>query len=369
MRSTKDLAQRIDPGYHRHRHPLRRLRLLLSVGLVAASALWVVASFGFAGEGIYVRDGVARAHGPVAAACSRCHAEAFAPVLDAACLLCHRVNAHVPAGKPPPDPRCGTCHAEHQGRTLLAEVADGHCNACHASHRTITSIEDHSQFSREPRDQRLRFNHRAHLAGDLLQGPLRCVDCHRPQPDGPGFAPIRFLAHCARCHAERLHPELQDAVPHGVDLARLREWATAAFVKAFLEDPRLAEPPSRPNAAQGRAPGAPPDWTATLRAKTDAALDALLTPGRGCLLCHERSAEGIVRPEIPADWMPTARFDHKTHRARACDGCHRAETVTEAQTVDLPGIRSCQECHGEALAPATCATCHPYHPRDAAAWR
>jgi len=369
MKTTKDLAQRIDPGYHRHRHPLRRLRLLLSVGLVAASAVWVVASFGFAGEGIYVRGGMSRAHEPIADKCSRCHADAFTPVADAACLSCHTVGPHRPAGKSPPPPRCGACHVEHQGRTLLAEVADGHCNACHVSHRAITSMEDHAQFPRTPRDQHLRFNHRAHLADDLLQGPLKCGDCHRPRADSPDFAPIRFATHCARCHVERLHPDLKDAVPHGVDLPRLREWATAAFVRAFLEDPRLVEPPSRPHAAPGRSPGAPPDWTAALRAKTDAALDTLLTPGRGCLLCHDRNAQGIAPPEIPSNWMPMASFDHKPHRAEACEGCHRAETVAEAQTVDLPGVQSCQECHHDGGAPTSCASCHPYHPPDAAAWR
>jgi hypothetical protein len=369
MKTTKDLAQRIDPGYHRRRHPLRRLRLLLSVGLAGASAAWVAASFAFSGEAIYVRGGMARAHAGLADACARCHVEAFAPALDAACLGCHAAGPHVAEGESPGDPRCGTCHAEHGGRARLAEVADGHCNACHTSHRAITSIADHSQFERAPLDQHLRFNHRAHLATDLLGGPLGCADCHRPQPGARDFDPIRFEAHCARCHAERLHPELKDAVPHGVEPARLRDWAAATLVRAFLEDPALAASPSRPNAAPGRSPGAPPDWTATLRATTDAALDVLLTPGRGCLLCHEGDRERIVPPEIPSEWLAKARFDHRTHRAEACGRCHRAESTTDAQAVDLPGVQSCHACHREGGAPSACATCHPYHPRDAAAWR
>jgi predicted CXXCH cytochrome family protein len=369
MKTTKDLAQRIDPGYHRIRHPLRRLRLLLSAGLAAAAGLWTAASFALSGEGIYVRGGMARAHAPVGDECGRCHVDAFRAVIDAACLSCHAVGAHVPAGESPPDPRCGTCHAEHGGRARLAEVADGHCNACHQRHRAITSIEDHAQFERAPRDQHLRFNHRAHLARDLLGGPLACGDCHRPQPDARDFERIRFDAHCARCHAERLHPDLKDAVPHGIAPGRLREWAAAAFVRAFLDDPGLAAAPSRPNTAPGRSPGAPPDWTATLRGRTDAALDALLTPGRGCLLCHEGDAERIVPPEIPSNWLPKARFDHKTHRAEPCTSCHRAEGTAEAEAVDLPGVQSCHKCHRDGGAPAACATCHPYHPPHPAAWR
>jgi hypothetical protein len=367
-KSTKDLAQRIDPVYYRHGHPLRRLRLLLGVGLVAGAALWVGASFALPAEGIYVRGTLSLAHATLAEACDRCHAEAFRGVLDATCLACHRAGPHVPAGKTPKDPRCGTCHEEHGGRARLSDVADGHCNTCHAHHRSITSIEDHVQFARSPRDEHLRFSHRDHLAPDLLKGPLACDDCHRPEADARDFEPIRFDEHCARCHTERIHPDVPGDVPHGVQPPRLRDWAAAAFVRAFLENPALAVPPSHPNVAPGRPPGAPPDWTARLAAATEGAVDAMLTPTRGCLLCHDGDKERIVPPEIPSNWMPMARFDHKTHRTEKCESCHRAETVGDAQTVDLPGIANCRRCHG-AGAPATCVTCHTYHPPDKGSWR
>jgi predicted CXXCH cytochrome family protein len=309
---------------------------------------------------------MSRAHEPLRDRCDACHAEAFGGVRDAACLACHGAGPHVPAGKAPRDPACATCHADHGGRARLVEVADGHCNACHDGHRSVTSIGNHVQFERAERDQHLRFNHREHLASDLLGGPLACVDCHEPQPDARDFARIRFDAHCARCHRERLDPDVGDEVPHGVQPPRLLDWARAVFVRRFVEDPALAAP--RRGAVAGRAPEAPPDWTSAVLARTDAALDALLAPGRGCLLCHDGDALRIVPPEIPSNWLPKARFDHKTHRVEPCQSCHKAEGTAEARTVDLPGVQTCQKCHG-AGAPADCATCHAYHPPDPSAWR
>lgn len=367
-RKTKDLAQRIDPTYFRHGHPLRRARLLLSAGLCAAGVLWVAASFALSDEAIYARGGVSEAHALLAERCDRCHVEAFGAVRDPSCLACHRAGPHVPEGKTPRDPACASCHAEHGGRARLAEVGDAHCNLCHEGHRDVTSFADHMQFARTPRDQHLRFSHRGHLVADLVGGPVACADCHKPQPGGRDFLPIRFDEHCARCHRERLDPDVGAEVPHGVEPARLAEWAAATFVKRFLEDPALVGA-GRPSAVPGRAPPTPPDWTAALRARTDAALAALLTPGRGCLLCHEGDAQRIVKPEIPWSWLPKARFDHKTHRVERCETCHHADNNTEASFVDVPGVETCRHCHGPGGATATCVTCHAYHPLDAASWR
>ena len=364
-KSTKELAQRIDPFYHRARHPLRRARLLLGLSLCGAAALWIAASFAFSGEGIYVRGGVSAAHAPLGQDCRRCHTEAFADVCDGSCLACHGAGPHVPLSKGIPEPLCARCHAEHEGKPRLAAVADGHCNGCHEQHRHVTSIENHVQFERAVEDQHIRFNHRKHLAPALIGGPLACADCHVPQPDGRDFRPIRFEEHCAKCHRERLDPDIGTEVPHGIQPPRLKDWATAILLRSFLENPALATPPRR----AGTAPEAPPDWTSVLRDRADAALRSLLTPGRGCLLCHDGDAERIVPPVIPSNWLPKARFDHKTHRVERCADCHSAEGNVDAREVDVPGIQICQKCHGEGKASAACATCHAYHPADAAAWR
>jgi predicted CXXCH cytochrome family protein len=363
-KSTKDLAQRIEGAYYRRLHPLRRVRLLLSAGLCGAAALWVATSFGLSHESIYARGAMSRPHAPLAERCDRCHAEPFGPVEDASCLGCHGAGPHVPLGH---EPACASCHAEHRGDVRLGEVADGHCGACHESHRSIASFEGHVQFEPFSRDQHLRFSHRAHLAADLLGGPLECGDCHRPQRDGRDFRPIAFEEHCARCHRERLDPDAGEAVPHGVQPAELGDWAAAVFLRRLLEDPALAS--MRGSAVPGRAPPAPPDWTSALRARAAAATEALLTPGRGCLLCHKGDARRIVPPDIPSNWMPKARFDHKTHRVERCATCHEAETVAEAATLDVPGVETCRQCHGPGGADTSCATCHAYHPPDAAAWR
>jgi hypothetical protein len=367
-KSSKELAQRIDPAYHGRRHPLRRVRLLLSAGLSGAAALWVALSFALPAEGIYARGGVAAAHAPLEQQCDRCHVERFAPVRDASCVACHGAGAHVPLDETPADPACASCHAEHAGRARLVAVADGHCNACHDRHRFVTTMEEHVQFGLEPREQHLRFSHKGHLSERLLGGPLACVDCHRPQPEGRDFAPVRFEEHCARCHRERLHPDAGDEVPHGLQPDRLRDWALAILVKRALAE---GQPPAgaRPSSVPGRAPGAPPEWTAAVRAQADAALDALLTAGRGCLLCHEGDRKAIVSPEIPSNWLPKARFDHKTHRVERCETCHAAHRNGDAAHLDVPGVETCRSCHAPGRASPSCVTCHPYHPADPSAWR
>jgi hypothetical protein len=198
-------------------------------------------------------------------------------------------------------------------------------------------------------------------------GPLSCEDCHAPQPDGRDFAPIRFEQHCARCHRDRIDPGGAEEVPHGVQPGKLRDWAAAILLRRFLDDPALAA--SRKSAVPGRVPEAPPDWATGLALRVDAAMDALLTPGRGCLLCHDGDRTAIVPPEIPSNWLPKAHFDHKTHRVERCGNCHSEEGGTSALDVDVPGIGRCRDCHGEGRASAACATCHAYHPADAAAWR
>jgi hypothetical protein len=232
----------------------------------------------------------------------------------------------------------------------------------------VTSIEDHVQFGLEPKEQHLRFSHRAHLSPKLLGGPLACTDCHRPQPEGRDFAPIRFEEHCARCHRERLDPEAGAEVPHGIQPPRLGEWALAILVRRALAG-GPAPLGERPSAVPGRAPAAPPDWTAAVRAQADDALRALLTTGRGCLLCHEGDQASIAVPLIPSNWLPKARFDHKTHRVERCETCHAPERNGEAAHLDIPGVETCKRCHGPERASARCVTCHPYHPADASAWR
>jgi len=357
-KSTKAIAQRIDPTYFRKRHWLRRTRGRLSLGLFVAAAAWMGTDLGLGRQGVFSSGPVSLAHRFVEADCAKCHVERFGAVQDAACIGCHDAGPHIPAASARTEPACGACHREHAGSALLDAVNDRHCNGCHEAHRSITSLDSHIQFARTPRDQALRFDHAAHLKPDLQQGPLHCGSCHRMVREGVDFLPIRFEVHCAPCHRERVAPDIEGTVPHGLQPEELRDFVAALFARQGLGGEAQAA---------GVVPGRgtqPPAWAVTLQERTDRAVAALLQPGRGCLLCHVMEGEAIHPPEIPAHWFSRARFDHRTHRfIGSCDHCHDMKKNTDAMTLELPGVENCRRCHGPRSAPDTCTTCHPYHPR------
>jgi hypothetical protein len=265
------------------------------------------------------------------------------------------------------DPSCGTCHTEHKGRLGLDRVAVGHCNACHASHGGITGFDTHIDFRPTPRNQFIAFSHVRHLAPDLVGGALDCGSCHRPQRDRHDFQPITFAVHCAACHQERLGAASDEAVPHGLTVVELRDWATAATLRRMRAEGEIVPPP--PSSVVGRGAAAPPTWVATLDKRVDASMEGLFRAQRGCLLCHTSADGAIVPPEIPANWLPRARFDHKSHAFVGCGRCHDMFKSTKAADLNIPAVKTCRECHHAEGARATCITCHPYHPASAGGWR
>ena len=88
---------------------------------------------------------------------------------------------------------------------------------------------------------------------------------------------------------------------------------------------------------------------------------ALFQPGRGCLLCHVRDGDQIVAPAIPSNWFQKARFTHAPHRFESCDRCHHMDRVSNAESLEVPGVETCRQCHHENGANDGCITCHPYH--------
>lgn len=358
---TKELAQRIDPVYYRNWHRLRRARFLLSVGAFLAAALWLAIAYARGDRTVYASGPVNSSHRLLGEDCGRCHTEGFGPIYDAACYVCHEVGPHAPPGRR--DPACAGCHAEHRGRERLTDVADGHCNNCHADHRGITSFGNHAQFRPRPREQHLKFNHAAHLDPGLVEGPLECGSCHWDQADARDFAPIRFDLHCARCHTDRLGPEEGVEVPHGLQPERLRAWVASVYV-GRIEETQPRDPV--PGHGAARAPA----WTAEIEERTTRDLQALLQEGRGCLVCHVARDGLILRPRIPTNWLPRARFDHKPHRFEACATCHDMAKSTAADDLVLPPRHVCAECHKEGGAPTNCASCHSYHALGhSGAWR
>ena len=138
-------------------------------------------------------------------------------VPDAACQSCHQVPDHQAklTLATLSTPKCGTCHIEHTGSMMLANASDKTCATCHADLKSshyasnIQSFtEGHPQFAPlrpgYQDDQKIKFNHQAHLQRDL-KGPqgkvtLNCADCHIAHPlhAHPHAVEIRSNAAVAR---------------------------------------------------------------------------------------------------------------------------------------------------------------------------
>ncbi|MHC4940357.1 MAG: cytochrome c3 family protein [Planctomycetota bacterium] len=325
-KTTKGIAGRIEPTYHRRMHPMRRLRRVLSASLCVLGLLWAVS----AGDAVHANGALASAHAPFERNCAECHQGGFAAVSDESCTNCHVATGHCEDA----EPQCAECHRDHRGRDGLARVSDGHCNGCHAGHREITTFAAHTEFATEAKEQFIRFSHSKHLEPNLQEGPLDCADCHLPRESG--FEPIAFDRHCVRCHTERIDDAFPDeTVPHGIQPDALRDWVAAVYLRQGINDPERV---THANAA-------------------------LFDPERerGCLYCHTMKDGAIVAPSIPERWQTKARFDHRAHRTSKCARCHDMAVSEKASDLKLPGIATCRDCHSEKLAPATCATCHPYH--------
>ena len=354
-RSSKQVADRIDPTYYRRSHPMRRARFLLSLGLTLAAAAWVGQAFVRGDETLYANGAVAAAHAMFESECAHCHMGQFEGVEDAHCRACHASREHSDAPDAPAEPACAQCHREHRGRTGLKAVADAHCNACHTSHRDYVDMNSHLDFEPAPREQHLRFSHAVHLDSRLLEGPLECASCHEPKD--AGYRAIAFADHCARCHTERLDDELPDiTVPHGHQPKELRAWILATYLESMRADGSLA-------AREGTGSAAIPDWAETLARRSRAAMQGLLEPGRerGCLVCHSLHEDAIQPPAIPRSWLNKARFDHRPHASQTCASCHEIKTSKASTDLRLPGIANCRDCHRKDGASNACQTCHTYH--------
>jgi hypothetical protein len=86
-----------------------------------------------------------------------------------------------------------------------------------------------------------------------------------------------------------------------------------------------------------------------------------------------------VRPvAFPTRYLLHGWFDHRQHQVmripgqtgslngdQACLGCHVATQSNQASNLLIPGLESCQRCHGgegsNSQVPSGCAMCHDYH--------
>jgi hypothetical protein len=268
IRTTKNLAKRMDLQYFRQAHPLRSWRLWLSILVPVAAVGWFAAQRATS-QKIYSSGPLSASHAVLGKKCNLCHVTTLgffrAKVSENACLDCHDAPAHH-SDKVASTVSCGSCHIEHTGSPRLANTQDASCTRCHANLSTrngslqyVRTVGDfdkgHPEFAvlrpgaRDP--GQVKLNHYAHLRPKLAgpAGPVQmdCQDCHRvsavegtwpyamPQalsqggPVGAGTSadlkhsrsqdymlPVLYVNQCAGCHLKDLEfdKRFDQAAPH-----------------------------------------------------------------------------------------------------------------------------------------------------------
>ena len=402
IRTTKNLAKRMDLQYFRHADPLRSWRLWLSI-LIPVIALGWFAVERARSQKIYSSGPLSAAHAVLGKKCDVCHVTTLgffrAKVSDNACSKCHDAPAHH-ADKVASTISCGSCHIEHRGSLRLASTEDTSCTQCHANLsirsgnsqyvRTVKDFdEEHPEFAAlrpgasDP--GKIKLNHHAHLVPNLAgpSGPVQmdCQDCHgvtamggawpyamstSPAQPNPVAArtggdrkhshsqdymqPILYFNHCAGCHVKDLQfdKRFDQSVPHDKP-----EVVQAFLVRKFR---RLFRIPSRSTvgtvAPERLLPGkmklqlqVPHNRQESISPADHAGGRVVVRKRLQTVPCDASgewaSASGgkVVRP--PARWLQHAEFDHNSHRLLTCT----ARVTSEPPRAVRPPTSCCPELH------------------------
>jgi hypothetical protein len=240
----------------------------------------------------------------------------------------------------------------------------------------------------------LKFPHNKHLVAGGMKSPtgkeqLQCASCHEIEPGGKLMRPIDMERDCARCHQMTFDAAgIERTLPHADEdeVARILE---NYFIAAALEGGVTVESApqvvkrkrkrriagqntneSRAAALSDSDRGIAIDW-----AKKEALIQMDTIFGvRLCGNCHEaiKAPDGAgverwkVQPAlIQRQWMVKGGFEHESHLAMECTGCHEAPKSTKSSDVLMPPLTTCQDCHKGSDEPdgarAECVTCHEYH--------
>ena len=410
VRTTKNLAKRVDLQYFTHPHPFRSWRLWLSILVPVVAVIWF-AAVRATGQKVYSSGPLSASHAVFGTRCDVCHVTTLgvfrAKVKDNACLACHDAPPHH-AETVASTPACGSCHVEHKGSLRLASTADSSCTQCHADLRTRTGnpqyvrvVKDfdrqHPEFAAlrpgatDP--GQIKLNHYAHLRPNLAgrSGPVQmeCQDCHRPvgmdgkwpyamsdsmtpsasqiKPVGADLSadirpslsrdymsPISYATHCAGCHVKDLQFDrrFDQSAPHDKPEV-VQAFLVQKYSDYFASHPgAMSEPVPPERMLPGRmklplpVPRTRQEWI-----DLQVMLADRLLFDKGCKLCHtiiEGNAPlpAVAKSSIPARWLLHADFSHNSHRLLTCVACH-TRTPECRETADI-------------LLPgiASCRSCH-----------
>lgn len=325
-----------------------------------------------------------------------------------------------------PEGRCVECHTEHEGAGPMEDTKQQFCSSCHTDMNkrlTDTKIANAGDFGRAhpqfkptvitaagspPKRERisldqkpvedsgLKFPHNVHLsqtngvarmAGRLgkqfdFGQTLECKDCHVKTPDGVGFKPIDMEQNCSQCHnlgIEKIGDTVR-TLRHGnpkMVIADLRAFYRAGGPHR-LRTQQSMEGRRRPG-DYARSQPYYAYFGSVNYSRADSAIRSVFSKGGACYDCHT-----VIAPPAGSDnwqvqnvyqtsrYMTKGWFDHDAHNTETCSSCHAAKKSGSASELLLPGIKTCQTCHGgetsNADVPSSCAMCHSFHADEGAPW-
>jgi hypothetical protein len=375
--------------------------------------------------------------------CDECHPPwkpVWTPVSDKTCEQCHTNPAHFKKNLAEEVPECSVCHIEHKGTPILALVQDRYCVECHAdlkikngqllfANKIHDFSTDHPEFNlsldmgtestpkRIPVTEwvdstQIRLNHRLHLHPDKApkeklvpheQSKIRnsngeyeqleCKSCHKSDQNGAYMEPIRYEAHCKRCHGLDFDSRLPgETIQHGIQPVEIRTFLEGRFY-AFVKsgNPKNTGPLSTLKQLPGGGDLKAEVLMQQMVGEIEGKIYKIPTK-QFCFKCHtEDKSSGppilitdaltpienlpkIVNPDIPTRWYQYSFFNHRSHfrdprigkEDRGCTFCHGevGESI-ETKDVLMAGIASCRACHStKGGVRADCGECHFYHEKQ-----
>ena len=382
--------------------------------------------------GIWSSGEISSSHKFFGVACETCHEKPFIPVQNTACLTCHEgIERHMSQARFPDthfaEAPCSDCHEEHHGNISITLKNQVFCTSCHKDLSRTTpnvglrDVSDfgvgHTEFrptvlvdttilatdrSREigatpaPMENNgLKFSHAAHLEDSGIRDPRRgvvkldCGDCHVLEGQGHSMQPVSFETACHGCHQLRFDAHIPDReLLHGKAtevFKQIRDIYDATALRGGYNEssapPVVRRRPGTPLAPADREIAA--HWAS---AKSTAIISGPLGKGL-CGTCHvlteintpiapeetnsaqTGAASWKVTPAIVTNpFLPRSFFTHLPHRDVACVTCHAAPASMSASDVLMPGVATCQSCHGgetsEDRVPSTCVSCHKFHRKE-----
>ena len=424
IRTTKNLAKRMDLQYFKQSHPLRSWRLWLSILVPVVAVGWFAAQRA-GSQKIYSSGPLSAAHAVLGKQCNICHVTTLglfrAKVGDDACARCHDAPAHH-ADEVTSLVSCGSCHVEHRGSLPLANAPDVSCTQCHAdlltrggSPQFARAVRDfdkqHPEFAalrpgtRDP--GQIKLNHYAHLRPNLA-GPagsvqMDCQDCHRltalagdwpysqpgsaprPMPVATptsadlkhsrsldSMLPILYVNQCAGCHVKDLQFDKRFDQPAPHDKPEVvQEFLVQKYGEYFSSHPRSLSEPLAPERIFPGAliPGSTKTQLSVPNNRQEwidqqVMLADRLLFDKGCKLCHVMIEGNGPLPTVAKSAIPARWFLHAqfSHESHDLLTCTACHdrTPESRQSADI-------------LLPgiASCRSCHEDAgpPHDAASGR